>query len=117
MKTVFSILAILILFITCTPEDRKIPPDILGVDSMKIIMWHLINAGDYAETLKEKDSSIKSINTVYFAEVLKLHHLDKSSFLKSFNFYQLHPYFNNILFDSVNTYALRQRNEVYKYRR
>ena len=83
---------------------------------MKVIVWNLIAAGDYATSLKEKDTLIKSLDTKYFSEVLKLHHLDKNNFFKSFNFYQQNPYFNNILFDSVNAYASRQRNQIYKLR-
>lgn len=116
MKKILIIIIPFILFFNCTPEDKKIPKDVLPVDSMKIIVWHLIEAGDYASSLKEKDSTIKSLNTIYFSEVLKLHHLDKESFLKSFKFYQTHPYFNTLLFDSVNTYASRQRNNIYKFR-
>ncbi len=90
--------------------------EILPVDSMKIIVWHLIEAGDYSTFLKEKDTTVKSLDTKYFSQVLKLHHIDKNKFFKSFNYYQSHPYFNNILFDSVNAYASRQRNEIYKHR-
>lgn len=116
MKKFFCSIIVSIVFVYCTPEDKKIPPEVLPVDTMKIIVWHLIEAGDYASSLKEKDSTIKSLNTIYFSEVLKLHHLDKNDFLKSFNFYQSNPYFNGILFDSINAYASRQRNEIYKLR-
>ena len=34
---------------------------------MKIIVWHLIEAGDYATSLKEKDTTIKSLDTKYFS--------------------------------------------------
>ena len=107
---------IFLFFVSCTPQGKKIPADIMPVDSMKIIVWHLIEAGDYATFLKEKDTTIKSLDTRYFSEVLKLHHIDKNNFFKSFNYYQSHPYFNNVLFDSVNAYASRQRNEIYKRR-
>lgn len=116
MRKIFIAIIVPVFFIRCTPEDQRIPPEILTVDTMKLIVWHLIEAGEYATSLKEKDTSIKLLNTTYFSEVLKLHHIDKNNFLKSFNFYQSHPYFNNILFDSVNAYALRQRNKIYKYR-
>lgn len=114
MSKLSVVIIILMFFVGCTPRDKKIPSEILPVDSMKIIVWHLIEAGDYATFLKEKDSTIKSLDTKYFSEVLKLHHMDKNSFFKSFNFYQSNPYFNNILFDSVNAYASRQRNQIYK---
>lgn len=114
-KAIFTIF-IFTFLLACTSADNKIPKDIIGVDSMKIIVWHLIQAGDYASVLKSKDSTIKSINTSYFAGVLKLHHLDKNTFLKNFNFYQAHPNFNSILFDSVNAYAQRQRTDMYRIR-
>jgi hypothetical protein len=114
MSKISVAIIIFLFFVRCTPQDKKIPSEILPVDSMKIIVWHLIEAGDYATSVKEKDTTIKSLDTKYFSEVLKLHHIDKSSFFKSFNFYQSHPYFNNVLFDSINAYASRQRNEIYK---
>ena len=116
MSKKFLAIIILFFFVRCTPEDRKIPSEILPLDSMKIIVWNLIEAGDYATSLKEKDSTIKSLDTRYLTEVLKLHHLTKDEFFKSFNFYQTHPYFNNVLFDSINAYASRQRNQIYKSR-
>lgn len=116
MKKRYITILLVVFFINCTPSDQKMPEGILPVDSMKIIVWHLIQAGDYANSLKEKDTTIKSLNTVYFSEVLKLHHLDKDNFLKSFKFYQTHPYFNSLLFDSINSYASRQRNSIYKFR-
>lgn len=116
MKKIIYLFAVIILFARCTPKDKKIPKEILPVDTMKIIVWQLIEAGDYATYLKGKDTTIKSLNTAYFSQVLKLHKLDKKSFFKSFNFYQTHPYFNGILFDSVNAFAQRQRNQIYKYR-
>jgi uncharacterized protein DUF4296 len=116
MSKIFIAIILFVFFVQCTPEDKKIPSEILPVDTMKIIVWHLIEAGDYATSLKEKDTTIKSLNTKYFSEVLKLHHINKENFFKSFNFYQSHPYFNNVLFDSVNAYASRQRNQIYKSR-
>lgn len=116
MKNLFFVFMVLSAFANCTPKDKIIPPDILPVNTMKIIVWHLTLAGDYATSLKEKDSSIKKLNTAYFSEVLKLHHIAKNNFIKSFNFYQNNLYFNQILFDSVNAYASRQRNEIYKFR-
>jgi hypothetical protein len=114
MKKLIYLSAVVVLFAHCTPEHKKIPKDILPVDSMKIIVWQLIEAGDYATFLKRKDTTIKSFNTAYFNQVLQLHRLDKPTFFKSFDFYQSNPYFNNILFDSVNAYAQRQRSEIYK---
>ena len=45
MKKLIYLLALL-FFYACTPKDKKIPKEILPVDSMKIIVWQLIQAGD-----------------------------------------------------------------------
>jgi hypothetical protein len=103
-------------FAACTTEDTRVPKDILPADKMKIIVWDMMQAGAYASYLKEQDSSIKSLNTAYLAEVLKLHNISKADFFKSFNFYQAHPILNQQLFDSVSAYGQRQKMEMYKSR-
>ncbi len=116
MKRLTITTIILVILEGCSSEDRRIPADIISIDSMKIIVWHLIEAGDYASDVKSKDSTIKTLNTSYFSGVLKLHHLDKFTFVKSFNYYQVHPKFNSILFDSVTAYAQRKRGDMFKIR-
>jgi hypothetical protein len=98
----------------CTPADKKIPPDILPIDTMKVLIWEMTQAGEYAGYLRERDTTIKSLNTAYFSAVLKLHHLEKNKFYTSFHFYQAHPTINKILMDSVSAYSSRQRTEAYK---
>ena len=100
--------------ISCTSEDKRVPKDILTIDSMKLIVWDLTQAGAYATLISEKDTTKKKLSAVYLAEVLKLHKISKPDFFKSFDFYQTHPLLNKQLFDSVNAYAQRQRNEIYK---
>jgi hypothetical protein len=84
---------------------------------MKVIIWELTLAGEYASHQKEEDTTIKSLNTAYFSEVLSMHHIDKSTFTKSFDFYQTHPALNRTLFDSVTAYAERQRPQIYKQKK
>jgi hypothetical protein len=117
MKRYLSCIMLIVFAAACTIKDKKIPEDIMPVNRMKLIVWDLIQAGAYASSLKEKDTSVKKINTAYLAEVLKLHNINKDEFFKSFNFYQQHPVLNKELFDSVSVYAQRQRNEMYKKRR
>jgi hypothetical protein len=114
MKRCLIYIVLIFLVTACTIKDKKIPEDIMPVNKMKLIVWDLIQAGAYASSLKEKDTSIKNINTAYLAEVLKLHNVNKNDFFKSFNFYQQHPTLNKELFDSVSAYAQRQRTELYK---
>lgn len=114
MKKWSILLAFIYFFVSCTPEDQKVPEGILSIDSMKIIVWDLTQAGSYGTTLSEKDTTKKEKENILFGEVLQLHKISKPDFFKSFNFYQAHPLLNQILFDSVNAYAERQRSEMYK---
>jgi hypothetical protein len=116
MNRVLQCFIVFCAFAACTPEDKRIPKDILPIDKMKFIVWDLAQAGAYASYQKEKDTTVKILNTTYLAEVLKMHNISKTDFFKSFNFYQAHPLLNQQLFDSVNAYAGRQRVELYKRR-
>ena len=100
--------------IACSSGNKKIPKDVLPVDKMKLIIWDLTQAGSYANYLKQKDTSIKRLNTAYMAEVLKMYHISKDDFFKSFDYYQSDPSLNKVLFDSVSAYAQRQRAIIYK---
>lgn len=102
--------------IACGGDEKKIPKDILPINQMKFIVWDLIQSGEYAKSFIEKDTSKKNINTAYLAAALKLHKISKEDFFKSFNYYQAHPLLNQELFDSITSYAQRQRNGMYKKR-
>ena len=105
----------LILLFSCSTKDTKIPKEIMAIDSMKTIVWDMIHAGAYATYLKESDTTKKtSFNTAYMAAVLKLHKISKQDFFKNFSYYQQHPALNKLLFDSINAYAERQRNNMYR---
>jgi hypothetical protein len=116
MKKCFLFFIAFLLFAACTTKEKKIPKDILPINKMKLIVWQMTEAGAYAEYAKEKrrDTSIKTLSTAGLAQVLKLHNITKEDFFKSFTYYQSHPILNKELFDSVNSYAQRQRGELYK---
>ena len=109
-------LGCLVFFISCTPEDQKVPPEIMSIDSMKVIIWDMTLASEYASYRKELDTTRKPVNTAYFSEVLNTHHIDKSTFTRSFDFYQAHPALNKILWDSITVYAEKQRPQIYRER-
>ena len=115
MKNYFLCCIIFCAFAACAPKEKEIPKEILPINEMKVIVWDMIQAGAYADYLKEKDTTIKTLNTTYLTKVLKLHNIVKEDFFKSFNFYQAHPILNKELFDSVTAYA--QRGKVDMYRR
>ena len=108
------LLLVMCILVSCTPDDQKIPEDVLPVDKMKLIVWDMTQAGEYATYQRDKDTAHKPLNTGYFNEVLKLYHVDKNNFFKSFDYYQSHPVLNKILFDSVAAYGERKRVQLYK---
>ncbi len=114
MKPYLICFTVMCMLVACTTEDKKIPKEVMPVNKMKIIMWDMIQAGNYADLLKERDTSIKKINTAYMAEVLKMHNISKGDFFKSFDFYVAHPKLNKELFDSLNAYGQRTRTDLYK---
>lgn len=113
MKYLFCVMLMLAL-IACGTEDKEIPENVMPVDKMKLVMWDLLQAGNYATIQKEKDTSIKQFNTAYMAQVLQLYKISKDDFFKSFDYYQTHPELNKILFDSINAYSQRKRGDLYK---
>lgn len=112
MKYLFCI-AFLFVFSACGTEDKKIPENVMPVDKMKLVMWDLLQAGNYATIQKEKDTSMHELNTAYMAQVLQLYKISKNDFFISFDYYQTHPELNKILFDSINAYAQRKRGDLY----
>jgi hypothetical protein len=113
MKRGLVFVLIITAFYACSSGDTKIPKDVLPVNKMKQIIWDLTQAGSYASYLKDKDTSVKHLNTMYMAEVLKMYHISKDDFFKSFKYYQADPSLNKVLFDSVSAYAQRQRAVMY----
>ena len=61
-------LGCLVFFISCTPEDQKVPPEIMSIDSMKVIIWDMTLASEYASYRKELDTTRKPVNTAYFSK-------------------------------------------------
>ena len=115
MKNCFPYCIAFFMLASCTPKEKKIPKDIMPIDKMKLIVWDMAEAGAYTECAKEKrkDTS-KTLSTASLEQVLKLHKITKEDFFKSFTFYQSHPLLNKELFDSVNSYSQRKRNELYR---
>ncbi|MEO8116533.1 MAG: DUF4296 domain-containing protein [Bacteroidota bacterium] len=112
MKLLIFILLIGFLF-SCN-SDKAMPGDILPVDSMKVIVWDLMQGGELASIQYPgyRDSFNKK-SMILFEKILAGHRLDKNSFFKSFDYYGQHPDLNKILFDSIQLYGNRQRIKIY----
>lgn len=104
----------MLVLIACS-DPGKIPPDIMGYDKMKFIVWDLINAGEYAKLKIPLDSTgrLRDSSEIYFQKIFKSYQITKEEFYKSYHYYEAHPDKNKILMDSVSNYAQRKRMEVY----
>jgi hypothetical protein len=116
MRKLLLLIVMFYAFGSCISEDTKIPKDILPLNKMKLIVWDMTQAGEYATYLQEKDTTKRKYTTAYLTEVLKLYKINKEDFFKSFKYYQSHPTLNQQLFDSVSAYAQRQRVDMYRRR-
>lgn len=105
----------LLIFSACHSQKQEIPKDILPVDSMKFVVWDMIQGGELAAIQYPafKDSFNTKSRQLY-QQILAAHGLDKNTFFKSFDYYSRHPDQNKILFDSISAYANRQRSGIYK---
>ncbi len=101
------------LLVACN-ADKSRPADVLPVDSMKVIVWDLMQGGELASIQYPgyRDSFNKK-SMVLFERILAGHGLDKNSFFKSFDYYGQNPDENKILFDSIQAYGNRQRIKIY----
>ena len=112
MKLLIFIL--LICFFSACHSDQTGKANILPIDSMKVIVWDLMQGGELASIQYPgyKDSfNIKSMQL--FEKILASHGLDKNSFFKSFDYYGQRPDENKVLFDSIQALANRQRIKIY----
>lgn len=109
-----SIVLIFLLALAACSENKPMPVGVLPIDSMKVIVWNLIQGGELSSIQYPgyKDSFNKK-SMILFEKILAGHHLDKNSFFKSFDYYSQHPDLNKILFDSIRAYSNRQRSKIY----
>ncbi|MBS1918439.1 MAG: DUF4296 domain-containing protein [Bacteroidetes bacterium] len=102
--------------IGCVDKD-SVPSDIIQRDSMKIILWDVIEAEQYSKEYLLKDSlkiNVGRETMKLYQEVFAIHHITKDQFNRSYEFYLSRPDLAKPLFDSLSAYANKQRNEMYK---
>lgn len=111
MRTfIFCLFSVVTIFIfSCKTKNKKM--EVLPFDTMKVVIWDLLNANEWNNTLIIKDSSlIKSKNNLkLFQQVFYIHHTSKEQFYYSYQFYEQHPDKLKALMDTISTYGPRQR--------
>src|SRR4051794_18312599 len=106
---------IFIVLLTSCTSGNKMPEDVMPISKMKTIVWDMSLADNMAteKYVINKDSQRMMVTGLY-QKIFKLHKIDKSSFYKSYAYYEAHPAELQVLFDSVNAYGLRQKTKVYQ---
>jgi hypothetical protein len=116
MKTGTWIIIFSFCFFSCTNRSY-IPSGIIKTDQMGDILWDMIRADLLAREIIKKDTT-RNLNTetnILTQKILAIHHIDKSKFDKSFQFYSKRPDMMNMIFDSLD--ARRTRSNLFEIKR
>lgn len=105
------ILFVFFIAMSCRSSASK---EILGIDSMKVVMWDMLKADELYLRILAKDSTARkrNENIHLYKEVLLLHKVRKGQFDSSYKFYEAHPVQFKILIDSLEGFSTRERNRL-----
>lgn len=113
MKFVSYLLLLFFFFFTaCRLASSR--NEIIGIDSMKSIMWDMIRADEYYLRIIAKDSMAvkKKENIRLYEEVFSVHHVSKKQFDDSYKYYAAHPDQYKRLVDSLDAFSYREKNKL-----
>ena len=98
-----------ISFIACKPQpaDKKILP----INSMKKIMWDMMQADEWYIQTSLKDSLHKrdKENIQLYEQIFSIHQTSRKQYYNSYHYYQMHPNELKELVDSLTAYAAREK--------
>ncbi|HEX2606914.1 MAG TPA: DUF4296 domain-containing protein [Flavisolibacter sp.] len=101
MIRTFCLLLLLALF-ACA-DEKKLPPKILGADSMQVVLYDMLEADEMVTYNVLKDSSYQSGATriALYEKVFNKHKITKDQFQESLRYYESRPDFLKGIFDSL----------------
>lgn len=109
------IISICILFLWACKPGKDIPPDVIGMEEMKSILLDMQMADVYANDMlhdstyqKNKEVHLKT----YYQQILKLHHIKKEYFLKSYHFYESRPDLLNDIYNEMSDEVKAQKQRA-----
>lgn len=117
MRNGIKILCIAGVVLACACKSNNgMPKDVLPLDSMKVIMWDMMQADELASqsTLKDTAHKLAYHAIGLYKEALASHHVTKEQFYKSYNYYLGRPDLNKILTDSLVNFSTRKVNPTLK---
>ena len=88
---------------------------LLEINEMKVIVWDMLKADELYTVQQAKDSSLRKQkkNLEYYEKIFAYHKISRSTFYKSFTYYEAHPQQMKVLLDSIDQYATRERNRSF----
>lgn len=91
--------------------------EILGIDSMRSVMWDMLRADELYTRLLAKDSTLKAKreDIRLYETVYAIHKIRKGQFDSSYKYYEAHPVAFRRLLDSLNEFSSRERNRMFNY--
>jgi len=107
MRRYWPYFIVLVISFACGKNTKSVLP----VNEMKIVMWDMMNADNWYNSITLKDSmALKDKrNVALYQQVFKTHQITQEQFYNSYHHYELHPDEMKILFDSLESYATKQR--------
>lgn len=102
----------ILLAVSC---GRSKNDGIIGIDSMKVVMWDMMKADELYMRMMAKDITLyhSKERIRLYKEVFALHHITRGKFDSSYKFYAAHPEQFKILADSLDLYATREKNKIF----
>jgi len=114
MKYSLPVLLIGIVLITACRSSTK---PVIGIDSMKVVMWDMLRADELYTRMTIKDSLAKGRreDIRLYEEVFAAHKITRGHFDSSYKYYASHPAEYKILVDSLDAFATRERTKVFNF--
>jgi hypothetical protein len=106
--------AICFLFFAACISKNNPPRGIIQKDTMKNILWDMIQADQYSKLFLVKDSctiNVKDETIKLYQQVFQIHHITKEEFDKSYQYYLTHQDLNKLIFDSLSLQIIRERHQ------
>lgn len=106
------LLAIGGLLAACRGNSKE---QLLDINEMKVIVWDMLKADELYTVQQVKDSTlrIQKKNLEYYEKIFAYYKISRSTFYKSFTYYEAHPQQMKELLDSIDQYATRERNRSF----
>lgn len=106
------LLVVMIMLAAGCGKKRPGHGGILSYNDMKLVMWDMAQADEYAAVYLKRDTT-KNLQTEtnrVYQQIFLLHKTDSAQFFNSFRYYKTHPDHYKVLLDSLNAIASRDRN-------